>query len=80
MDWIIFVDKISDDHTSIIFHDIFNHKIKPNTLPENLLTLIFGSYFNQKIESNSLPTNLTTLTFGWRTLSDYVTKMRPFLL
>ena len=58
----------------------FNQKIKPNSLPDNLITLIFGYNFNQKIKPNTLPKHLTFLTFGWRTLSDYVTKMRLILL
>ena len=63
--WLKRVAKISDDYTSIIFHDSFNQIIEPNTLPENLLTLIFGFDFNQKIKPNTLPENLTTLIFGY---------------
>ena len=63
-EWINSVANMSYDYVIIHFHDIFNQKIKPNTLPENLTTLIFGWQFNQKIEPNTLPENLTSLTFG----------------
>ena len=62
--WINNVANMSIDYTIIHFHNMFNEKIEPNTLPDNLTNLIFGRNFNQKIEPNTLPENLTTLTFG----------------
>ena len=78
--WINNIAKISSAYTIIEFNDNFNQKIEPNILPEKLISLTFGYHFNQKIDPNTLPENLTTLIFGWRTLSDVVTKLRPFLL
>ena len=63
-EWINNVADISDDYIIIDFHDIFNQKIEPNTLPKNLTTLTFGFYFNQKIEPNTLSEKLTILIFG----------------
>ena len=44
---------------------MFNQKIEPNTLPENLITLNFGYGFNQKIDSEILPSNLENINFEW---------------
>ena len=63
-EWINNVAEMSPDYAIIEFRNIFNEKIEPNSLPENLTNLTFGWDFNQKIEPNSLPENLTTLTFG----------------
>ena len=62
--WIKAIARISDDYTIIHFHDNFDQKIEPNTLPEKLTSLIFGYEFNQKIEPNTLPEKLTSLIFG----------------
>ena len=63
-EWINNVANMSPDYAIIEFHNKFNQKIEPNTLPEKLTTLIFGNRFNQGIEPNTLPINLTSLTFG----------------
>ena len=55
---------MSSVYDIIHFYNIFNEKIKPNTLPDNLISLAFGYDFNQGIDPNTLPKNLTTLTFG----------------
>ena len=44
--WIKAIARISDDYMIIHFHDIFNQKIEPNTLPNNLTSLTFGWHFN----------------------------------
>ena len=66
--WIKYVADISDDLTNITFGQMFNQKIEPNSLPNNLKSLIFvfNSEFNQKIKPNSLPNNLSNLTLGWK--------------
>ena len=64
-EWLNNVAKMSSDYTIIHFHDIFNQKIEPNTLPEKLTTLTFGWHFDQKIDSEMLPSNLKKINFIW---------------
>ena len=79
-EWINNVAKMSTDYTTIHFCGIFNEKIEPKILPENLTSPTFGYYFNQKIEANTLPDNIISLTFGCDFNQGIDSKMLPFNL
>ena len=73
-EWINNVIEMSNGHMTFIFHDMFDEKIEPNTLPKNLTSLTFGHNFNQKIDSEMLPANLKNINFKWL----YLDKYEPF--
>ena len=52
-EWIQNVANMLTDYTTLTFEYIFNQKIEPNTLSENLTDLTFGNKFNEKIEPNT---------------------------